>query len=270
MKLEDPVYHVNEHDIGEVDPKVTEFLLHKPWYAGTKHGADQDTEADTDHDGAGAASIMGSAPTPKGVQGEAMFWIPQATPDGQLFYFNTLTGVSTSEVPVMFENQIPDWEKAAKDSSHLPYVDREDTKEFEAVVSEFVCINNDGLGDINSTLAKLEGKYAKSEADFSGKTSGAKSSVEEQWQAILTEARRKATQRYSGRTSICSDEDSIILSSFESPEPVATYDAGVERFKAQHERAGAKTRSKWRSFRYLYTRFGVQESKRTAQGSTAI
>jgi hypothetical protein len=28
------------------------------------------------------------------------FWIPQATPDGRLFYFNTLTGVSTMELPL--------------------------------------------------------------------------------------------------------------------------------------------------------------------------
>ena len=31
---------------------------------------------------------------------EAAFWIPQATPDGELFYFNTLTGVSTKQLPL--------------------------------------------------------------------------------------------------------------------------------------------------------------------------
>ncbi|CAL5873308.1 uncharacterized protein PFLUO_LOCUS7579 [Penicillium psychrofluorescens] len=40
-------------------------------------------------------------PPPK-EQEEAAFWIPQATPDGRLFYFNTLTGYSTMELP--FEN----------------------------------------------------------------------------------------------------------------------------------------------------------------------
>jgi son of sevenless-like protein len=30
-------------------------------------------------------------------QEEAAFWIPQSTPDGRLYYFNTLTGVSTLE-----------------------------------------------------------------------------------------------------------------------------------------------------------------------------
>lgn len=33
-------------------------------------------------------------------QEEAAFWIPQATPDGRLFYFNTLTGVSKVELPL--------------------------------------------------------------------------------------------------------------------------------------------------------------------------
>ena len=33
-------------------------------------------------------------------QEEAAFWIPQATPDGRLFYFNTLTGASRMELPL--------------------------------------------------------------------------------------------------------------------------------------------------------------------------
>lgn len=33
-------------------------------------------------------------------QDEAGFWVPQATPDGRLFYFNTRTGVSSMELPL--------------------------------------------------------------------------------------------------------------------------------------------------------------------------
>lgn len=33
-------------------------------------------------------------------QEEAAYWIPQATPDGRLFYFNTQTGVSSMELPL--------------------------------------------------------------------------------------------------------------------------------------------------------------------------
>ncbi|KAK2740125.1 hypothetical protein FQN57_006240 [Myotisia sp. PD_48] len=35
-----------------------------------------------------------------GEQEEAAFWIPQATADGRLFYYNTLTGYSTMELPL--------------------------------------------------------------------------------------------------------------------------------------------------------------------------
>ncbi|KAK3680258.1 cell division cycle-related protein [Recurvomyces mirabilis] len=38
--------------------------------------------------------------TATSTQEEAAFWIPQATPDGRLFYFNTLTGESTMELPL--------------------------------------------------------------------------------------------------------------------------------------------------------------------------
>ena len=37
-------------------------------------------------------------------QEEAAFWIPQATPDGRLFYFNTLTGLSKVELPLETPN----------------------------------------------------------------------------------------------------------------------------------------------------------------------
>jgi len=51
-----------------------------------------------------AHHVGGSRSEERGVahagQEEAAFWIPQATPDGRLFYFNTLTGDSTMELPL--------------------------------------------------------------------------------------------------------------------------------------------------------------------------
>nr|POF14258.1 cell division control protein 25 [Quercus suber] len=49
--------------------------------------------------GINGASGMNRSATADG-QEEAAFWIPQATPDGRLFYFNTLTGESTMELPL--------------------------------------------------------------------------------------------------------------------------------------------------------------------------
>ena len=54
-------------------------------------------------------------PSPKD-QEEAAFWIPQATPDGRLFYFNTLTGYSTMELP--FENPTSN-EIGPRDRNHF-------------------------------------------------------------------------------------------------------------------------------------------------------
>lgn len=50
-------------------------------------------------------------------QEEAAFWIPQATPDGRLFYFNTLTGVSTMELPL--ENPTMQSEPGPHDKYHV-------------------------------------------------------------------------------------------------------------------------------------------------------
>lgn len=50
-------------------------------------------------------------------QEEAAFWIPQATPDGRLFYFNTLTGVSTMELPL--ENPTQHAESGPHDRYHV-------------------------------------------------------------------------------------------------------------------------------------------------------
>ncbi|KAF2138693.1 uncharacterized protein K452DRAFT_255463 [Aplosporella prunicola CBS 121167] len=54
--------------------------------------------SDTDDDGGFSGLSHGGMD--KEDQEEAAFWIPQATPDGRLFYFNTLTGVSTMELPL--------------------------------------------------------------------------------------------------------------------------------------------------------------------------
>ncbi|EKG16965.1 Ras-like guanine nucleotide exchange factor [Macrophomina phaseolina MS6] len=54
--------------------------------------------SDTDDDGGHTQLPLEGTEPDK--EEEAAFWIPQATPDGRLFYFNTLTGVSTMELPL--------------------------------------------------------------------------------------------------------------------------------------------------------------------------
>ena len=65
---------------------------------------DEYEEYEEGHDGRQAhrneESRLATEDTDTKEQEEAAFWIPQATPDGRLFYFNTLTGVSKVELPL--------------------------------------------------------------------------------------------------------------------------------------------------------------------------
>ncbi|KAL9073279.1 MAG: hypothetical protein Q9157_004810 [Trypethelium eluteriae] len=70
------------------------------------NGEEQDEYTDQDYTDTGLNGISRdtSFTSLEGTSGndqeEAAYWIPQATPDGRLFYFNTLTGVSTMELPL--------------------------------------------------------------------------------------------------------------------------------------------------------------------------
>lgn len=84
--------------------------------SGTEEEDDyDDTEsADEGNDGDSDLPIEGGEPQN---QEEAAFWIPQATPDGRLFYFNTLTGVSTMELPL--ETPTASDETGPRDRTHF-------------------------------------------------------------------------------------------------------------------------------------------------------
>jgi son of sevenless len=53
-------------------------------------------------------------------QEEAAFWVPQATPDGRLFYFNTLTGVSTMELPLETPSSADETGPRDRNNFHVP------------------------------------------------------------------------------------------------------------------------------------------------------
>ncbi|KAF2188949.1 ras GEF [Zopfia rhizophila CBS 207.26] len=63
-------------------------------------GGTEYTSSDTESVNGNETSRFPIDGTESKEQEEAAFWIPQATPDGRLFYFNTLTGVSTMELPL--------------------------------------------------------------------------------------------------------------------------------------------------------------------------
>ena len=99
-------------------------------------------------------------------------------------------------------------------SSQLPYADREEIVPsyliFDAMFDTLPRTNDEESVDINAALAKLEGRYAKSEVGSSEETFWPKPDVREQWQAILARyERRKAVGLYYGRCSKYLDEESM-------------------------------------------------------------
>lgn len=58
-----------------------------------------DDDLESDQDDLNGLPLEGTDPIPKS-SGGADFWIPQATRDGRLFYYNTMTGESSMELPL--------------------------------------------------------------------------------------------------------------------------------------------------------------------------
>ena len=86
-----------DHGNGEHSATLTEDASGE---SGTEDESGDD-ERRSDMGGNQINGHSGGQPTPEDEeQEEAAFWIPQATQDGRLFYFNTLTGVSTMDLPL--------------------------------------------------------------------------------------------------------------------------------------------------------------------------
>ncbi|KAF2972515.1 hypothetical protein GQX73_g1211 [Xylaria multiplex] len=65
---------------------------------GVAYDDEAETENESDLEDLNALPLEGGGNT--GSRSGADFWIPQATPDGRLFYYNTMTGESSSELPL--------------------------------------------------------------------------------------------------------------------------------------------------------------------------
>lgn len=77
---------------------------------------EEDSDAQTQDEDSDLPIEGGSTQT----QEEAAFWVPQATPDGRLFYFNTLTGVSTMELPLETPTSSDETGPHDRNNFHVP------------------------------------------------------------------------------------------------------------------------------------------------------
>lgn len=103
----DELPDVDQHDNGGGDPVEDEF------------------EEEVYDDDEGDLSELEELPlegTNYGEKSKADYWIPQATPDGRLFYYNTMTGESSSELPLESPSSVT--ENGPRDRMNVNIPDR--------------------------------------------------------------------------------------------------------------------------------------------------
>ncbi|RWA07895.1 hypothetical protein EKO27_g7202 [Xylaria grammica] len=82
---------------------------------GVVYEEEVETENESDLDDLNALPLEGGRSTSS--RSGADFWIPQATPDGRLFYYNTMTGESSSELPLESPTSLN--ESGPRDRMHI-------------------------------------------------------------------------------------------------------------------------------------------------------
>ncbi|KAG5950113.1 hypothetical protein E4U53_005470 [Claviceps sorghi] len=103
---------------------------------GDSFGQDDDAEADSSNGLNGLnglndlndppsgpnGPLPSESPAPSHQQSRADFWIPQATPDGRLFYYNMMTGDRSMELPL--ESPVSTTETGPRDRAHVNIPDK--------------------------------------------------------------------------------------------------------------------------------------------------
>lgn len=92
---------------------------------GSMDHVDDELEEETYDDDEGDTSELEELPlegTHFGEKSKADYWIPQATPDGRLFYYNTMTGESSSELPLESPSSVT--ESGPRDRMNVNLPDR--------------------------------------------------------------------------------------------------------------------------------------------------
>ncbi|KAK0710986.1 ras guanine nucleotide exchange factor domain-containing protein [Lasiosphaeris hirsuta] len=111
-------------------------------------GYDDDEDA-SDHDDIEGLPIEGN----DGDRSRADFWIPQATTDGRLFYFNTMTGESSMELPLESPSSLS--ETGPRDRMNVNIPDR--TRPPPEMMARGLTQDEEDESDVNSA-SELEGE----------------------------------------------------------------------------------------------------------------
>ncbi|KAK3313874.1 ras guanine nucleotide exchange factor domain-containing protein [Apodospora peruviana] len=108
-----------------------------------------DDEETSDHDEIEGLPLEGT----EGDRSRADFWIPQATPDGRLFYYNTMTGESSMELPLESPSSLT--ETGPRDRMNVSVPDR--TRPPPEMMARGLTQDEEDESDVNSA-SELEGE----------------------------------------------------------------------------------------------------------------
>lgn len=121
----------------------------------------------SDHDDGEGLPLDG----PEGDRSRADFWIPQATPDGRLFYYNTMTGESSMELPLESPSSLA--ETGPRDRMNVSMPDR--TRPPLEMIARGLTEEEDE-SDANSA-SELEGEALMNSSRGAARRLGAKDGV---------------------------------------------------------------------------------------------
>jgi son of sevenless-like protein len=107
----------------------------------------EDDEASDRDDADGALDAT------EGDRSRADFWIPQATPDGRLYYYNTMTGESSMELPLESPSSVT--ETGPRDRMNVSMPDR--TRPPPEMIARGLTQEEEDESDVNSA-SELEGE----------------------------------------------------------------------------------------------------------------
>lgn len=107
-----------------------------------------DDDEVSDHDDAEGLPLEGTED-----RSRADFWIPQATPDGRLYYYNTMTGESSMELPLESPSSIT--ETGPRDRMNVGMPDR--TRPPPEMIARGLTQEEEDESDVNSA-SELEGE----------------------------------------------------------------------------------------------------------------
>jgi son of sevenless-like protein len=108
-----------------------------------------DEDAGSDPDDLAGLPLEG----PQGEKSRADFWIPQATPDGRLFYYNTLTGETSVELPLESPSSVDETGPRDRMNINMP----EKTRPPPEMMARGLTQDEEDESDVNSA-SELEGE----------------------------------------------------------------------------------------------------------------